>query len=93
MGVLSRLLASLGFDLTDSSKVINFACSWVSRDPISPSIARVEAIYILLVTLVSVLVEQLYFWINDMSKMHQNIYIYPTTIRKKILFEVFIILN
>ena len=64
MGVLSRLLASLGFDLTDSSKVINFACSWVSRDLISPIIARVEAIYILLVTLVSVLVEQFVFLDN-----------------------------
>ena len=59
MGVLSRLLASLGFDVTDSSKVINFACSWVSRDLISPIITRGEGIYSLLVTLVSVLVEQL----------------------------------
>ena len=28
-----------------------------------------------------------------MSKMHLHIYIYPTTIRKQILFEVIIILN
>ena len=61
MGVSSRLLASLGFDLTDSSKVINFACSWVSRDLISPIINRGKAIYSLLVTLVSVMVAQFIF--------------------------------